>query len=277
VPDGTGGILAIGKITNTSGDNGMIWHMTKAGQWRQVSFQDAAPPEFASIAVASNGFVATADEAGGSQVMYSDDGESWQAATIAVGDGLALTVATYKNGFVAVGIDPARDGATTAWTSTDGQTWTMRTDWKLPPNVTALFGMGNNLIATADTAVPTPSASAPASAKPTATPATPVQSTTWWWSTTGLGWQQSGLQMTGGNWALVNGQLLALDPPAKLGGAWTAWSSLDGKTWQRPNSTPITFAGSSTCSIGSSQNRVVIVGWASANALLDYKGQFAAE
>jgi hypothetical protein len=284
VPDGSGGILAIGKITNTSGDNGMIWHMTKAGEWRQVSFQDAAPPEFASIAVASNGFVATADVAGGSQVMYSNDGETWQAATIAVGDGFALTVATYKNGFVAVGTDPARDGATTAWTSSDGQTWTMRTDWKLPPNVTALFGMGNNLIATADTAItaPTASASAAASAKApakaTPTPAAPVQTTTWWWSTTGVGWQQSGLQISGSNWAIVNGQLLALDAPIKATDAWTAWSSADGKSWQRPaTSAQLLFPGAKTCAIGSSNNQVVIVGWASSTALKDYKGQFASE
>ena len=37
VPDGSGGILAIGKVTNASGDNGMIWHMTKAGQWNQIA------------------------------------------------------------------------------------------------------------------------------------------------------------------------------------------------------------------------------------------------
>jgi hypothetical protein len=273
VPDGSGGILAIGKVTNASGDNGMIWHMTKAGQWRQVSFQDAAPPEFASIAVASNGFVATADTAGGSQVMYSDDGDTWQAATIAVGDGFGLTVATYKNGFVAVGTDPARAGATTAWTSGDGQTWTLRTDWKLPPNVTALFGMGSNLIATADTAIPAPSASA----KPTPTPAVAAQSTTWWWSATGVGWQQSGLQITGNNWAVVNGQLLALDPSAKPADPWIAWSSVDGKSWQRPVSSQIVFAGSKICGIGSSDNKVVIVGWATNSALTDYKGQFAAE
>jgi hypothetical protein len=279
VPDGKGGLLAVGKVTNTTGDNGMIWHMTKAGEWRQVNFSDDTPPEFASIAVAANGFVASADAAGGSKVMFSNDGDNWSAASIAVGDALSLTVATYKSGFVAVGTDPVREGATTAWTSSDGQTWTMRTDWKLPPNVSVLFGVGNTLIATADTVIPTPSASASASApaKPTPTPAATIPSTTWWWSTTGLGWQKSGLQVNGDNWAFVNGQILVLDAPAKASGTWTAWSSPDGKTWQRPNSDPITFAGSSSCAIASSGSRVVVIGWEAAGVLKDYKGEFATQ
>ena len=106
IPDGQGGIIAVGKVTNSSGDNGMIWHMTQSGKWQQAQFQDDAPPEFSSIAAGPGGFVASSDKAGGSQIMYSTDGNTWQAGAIAVGNGFALTVATYRYGYVAVGTDP---------------------------------------------------------------------------------------------------------------------------------------------------------------------------
>ena len=105
IPDGAGGVIAVGKVTDTSGDNGMIWHMTKAGDWRQVQFADDTPPEFVSVVAATGGFVASSDKAGGSPIMYSTDGDTWQAGSISVGDGFALTVATYRYGFVAVGTD----------------------------------------------------------------------------------------------------------------------------------------------------------------------------
>ena len=273
IPDGQGGIIAAGKVTNTSGDNGMIWHMTAAGAWTQAQFEDDAPPEFSSITAGPDGFVASSDVAGGSPIMYSTNGNTWQAGSIAVGNGFALGVATYRYGYVAVGTDPARKGATTAWTSPDGRTWTLRTDWHLPPNVTALFGMGSPLVASANTAVASAPSTSP-SAKPTPTPAATVQSTTWWWSASGVVWQQSGLQTSAGDWAFVNGRILVLSAPAKLTGNWTAWSSADGTSWQRPTSESITFAGSQTCAIASIGNRVVIVGWENAGALKDYFGQF---
>ena len=71
---------------------------------------DPAPPEFSSIVAGPSGFVAASDKAGGSPLMYSTDGETWKAASISVADGYALTVATYKLGFVATGNDPTRAG-----------------------------------------------------------------------------------------------------------------------------------------------------------------------
>jgi hypothetical protein len=115
IPDGKGGILAAGKVTNPSGDNGMIWHMSTPGKWTQVALHDDPPPEFSSIVAGAGQFVAVSDMPGGSTVMYSTDGDTWQAGSIAVGEGLALTVATYRYGYVAVGTDPA-DGSAMAWT-----------------------------------------------------------------------------------------------------------------------------------------------------------------
>jgi hypothetical protein len=277
IPDGQGGIIATGRVTNSAGNTGMIWHL-KAGNWQQVQFNDDAPPEVSSIAAGPGGFVASSDLGGGSQILYSTDGDTWQAGSIAVGSGFALSVATYRYGFVAVGTDPTRQGVTTAWTSPDGRTWTLRTDWHLPPNVTALFGMGNTLVAAANTAPPTASASSSASAapsvKPSPTPAVPVQSSTWWWSATGVVWQQSGLQTSSGDWAIANGRILVVSAPATAPGNWTAWNSADGKSWQRPGSESVAFAGSRTCTIASIGDRVIIVGWDSAGSLKDYFGRF---
>jgi hypothetical protein len=292
IPDGKGGILAAGKVTDTTGDNGMIWHMTKAGTWRQVAFQDDTPSEFSSIVAGSGGFVASSDTGGGSPIMYSTDGETWQASSIAVGNGLPLSVATYNYGYVAVGSDPAKQGATTAWTSPDGRTWTMRSDWRLPPNVTALFGVGFGLVATARTAIPGAAASPGSSAsalpsgspkatpkatakpKPTPTPLTTEKPITWWWSASGVSWLVSGLKTSTGNWAILNGHVVVLDAPTKLSSDWAAWTTLDGKVWRQPSSTPISFAGSKICFLSSRGNSLVIVGWQADGVLKDYYGEF---
>jgi hypothetical protein len=301
IPDGKGGILAAGKITDTTGDNGMIWHMTKAGTWRQVNFQDDTPTDFTSITAGPNGFVASSDSgASGSQVMYSTDGDTWQASTIAVNGTVPITVGTYHYGFVAVGSDPAKQGATTAWTSPDGRTWTMRSDWRMPPNVTAVFGMGYSIVATAKTTIPGAAASASASpgasgsasssaspsasptatpkvtAKPKPTPTLPstVKPVTWWWSATGVGWQTSGLQSAVGNWQVIGSEILVLDPPTKLSDNWTAWTSPDGRIWKHPQSSAVSFAGSKTCYIASRGSSILVVGWHADGVLEDYYGDF---
>jgi hypothetical protein len=304
IPDGHGGIVAAGKVTDVTGDNGMIWHMTNPGTWKQVQFQDDTPSEFSSIAAGPNGFVASSDTGDGSKIMYSTDGDTWQAGSINVGSGFALTVATYHYGFVAVGADSAHQGATTAWTSPDGRTWTMRTDWHLPPNATALFGMGYGLVAAARTgpsaapgssastgslvsAAPTASGGATALAGATATAtavplaaatATPAPSsnttTTWWWSATGVAWQQSGLASSGGNWAIAGNQILVFDAPTRSDGNWTAWTSSDGKSWNQPSASAITFPGSRSCVIATMGASIVIVSWQSTGILKDYYGAF---
>jgi hypothetical protein len=188
----------------------------------------------------------------------------------------------------------------------------MRTDWHLPVNVTQIFGIGNGLVAitngsgVAPTSSANPSASAPAPAsapasasgsasasasvtptakptlKPTAkpTPTAPPSGTvpsSWWWSSTGVKWQPSGLKTTGGNWAIVNGQILALDVPLKLTNNWTAWSSSDGKSWQRPASPALSFGGSTSCRIAWTPSQIVLVGWEAKGQLKDYFGSFSSQ
>ncbi len=295
IADGQGGIIAVGRVTNAKGDNGTIWHMAKPGDWHQAQILDDAPPEISSIAAGPNGFVASSDVAGGSPILYSTDGETWQAGAIHVASGFPLTVASYRYGFVAVGSDPAHAGASTAWTSPDGRTWTMRADWHLPANVTQLFGQGDGLVASAvavtptnaaSTASPVPSAKAGGSAKPTATPKAtavpkitptpaPVQAkVSWYWSSSGVVWQSTGLTTADGETAVLNGEILVLDAPAKATDNWIAWSSGDGKAWQRPPADAFLFRGSRTSGVAAIGNRVVFVGMDGAGQLKDYFGEF---
>jgi hypothetical protein len=299
IQDGKGGVIAIGSVTNATGSTGTIWHRT-ATDWHQVTIQDDAPPEFSSIAAGASGFVASSDKAGGSPVMYSADGETWYASAISVGDGFALSVATYQYGFVAEGVNVARGGASAAWTSSDGRTWTLRTDWKLPPNVTSLFGVGKNLVATSTVtpgalaaSTPVPSSAAPtdsgaASAAPSAAKATPAGTaapastpgqpyTQWWWSANGAAWQQTSLQTSSMNYAMVNNEIFTIDPP--VGGAtdWTTWSSADGHTWLRPVSDPISFPGAKVCALAALGNSLVIVGWDAPGQLKGYFGRLTSQ
>jgi hypothetical protein len=298
IPDGQGGIIAVGRVTNDKGDNGTIWHMAKAGDWHQAQILDDAPPEISSVAAGPNGFVASSDVVGGSPILYSSDGETWQAGAIAVASGFPLTVASYRYGFVAVGSDPARAGVSTAWTSPDGRTWTMRADWHLPANVTQLFGQGDGLVASAvavtptnaaSTGSPVPSATAGGSAKAsvvpkatavpkiTPTPA-PVQAkVSWYWSSSGVVWQSTGLTTADGQMAIINGEILVLDAPAKASDNWIAWSSADGKAWQRPPADAFLFRGSRTGGIAAIGNRVVFVGLDGVGQFKDYFGEFKAQ
>jgi hypothetical protein len=76
--------------------------------------------------------------------------------------------------------------------------------------------------------------------------------------------------------AIVSGQILVIDPAAKAGN-WTAWASADGKTWRKPATNPVLFAGAKTCVLASLNNRLVIVGWDGPGALKDYLGRLASQ
>jgi hypothetical protein len=275
ISDGKGGVIAVGKVTSTAGDTGTIWHLPKGGDWHQATLEDDAPPEFTSVTAGPTGYVAASDKAGGSTVMYSVDGETWTAGSIQVTGAANLLLGAYQYGFVAVASDKAHAGATTAWTSPDGRTWAMRSEWNLPINVTAVFGIGSGIVAVADGTGVAPSASASPTAKPSPTAAGTAGNSTWWWSSTGLVWRATGLTTAGSNFSIVNGRILAFSVAAKAGGAWTAYSSADGRTWQSLGVTAVSFAGSNVCRIASSGSRIAIIGWQATAQLKDFFGSYS--
>jgi hypothetical protein len=81
--------------------------------------------------------------------------------------------------------------------------------------------------------------------------------------------------MTGTNWAVIQNQILVLDPPAKATDNWILYSSSEGQTWQKPEAGAISFAGGRVCGIANSGSSVVIVGWETTNSLKDYIGKYA--
>jgi len=182
---------------------------------------------------------------------------------------------SYQYGFVAVASESAHGGATTAWTSPDGRTWTMRPDWDLPINVTGIVGMGSGLVAVANGTGVAPSPSASPTPKPSPTKAGTAGTASWWYSTSGLVWRQTSLTTIGTDYAVVNGRILAFSIPATAGAGWTAFSSADGRTWQSLGATTATFPGAPYCRIASSGSRVAIVGWQGTAQLKDYFGTFA--
>jgi hypothetical protein len=275
ISDGKGGVLAVGKVTSSAGDTGTIWHLPKGGDWHQATLEDDAPPEFTNVAVGEKGYVAVSDKAGGSIVMYSSDGETWNAGAISVTTAANLLVTSYQYGFVIVASDKARGGATNAWTSPDGRTWSARSEWALPLNVTAILGTSSGIVAVTSGSGVAPSASASATPKPSPTKAGALASGNWWWSSTGLVWRQTGLTATGAYFGLVNGRIVAFSPPSKVGDPWTGFSSADGRTWQTIGKTAVTFAGVNVCRIASSGSRVVVIGWQATAQLKDFYGSYA--
>jgi hypothetical protein len=236
---------------------------------------------------------AASDVAGGSKILYSTDGETWQAGAIAVAENFSLSVSSYRHGYVAVGFDKAREGTTTAWTSPDGRTWSIQAGWRLPAYVTQVFGVGDGLVAVAQivkpaaaatpgapSASPSPTKKATVTPKPSATPTPAGPEYEWYWSTSGVVWQPSGLTTTGGDSALVNGELVVVDPSTTAGAPWSVFTSDDGKSWQRPilatEGATMTFKGSKICHIISVGNHIAIVGTEAPGDLRDFFGSLVA-
>jgi hypothetical protein len=274
IDDGQGGVVAVGSL-NGDTQTAAVWQLTGTA-WTPgtITVDGTAPTSLGSVATQKGNFVAAADSEGGARILFSRDGQTWQAASISGADNYQLTVTSWSGGFLATGANSAGKGA--AWSSPDGQFWISEASWKLPGNLIAVYGTRTGLIAT------------------TASVAT---GTSWWWSTDGREWHDSQLTTAGGCWSTFDSGLLAVSsalpgaaasgtptpaptptpkptprpsgsiaptpsPTIGFAGGWTIWASKDDRTWQQPGADKFGFDADTTCRIASTQGRVVIVGWA---------------
>lgn len=251
VRDGQGGIVAVGKITGTSGDSPAIWRL--AGEsWTAATITGAAPTAFSSVAAQRGSYVAAAGSDGGARLFFSDDGMTWIEAAIPGATGYTLSVTSWSGGFIASGSNPDGSGKVSVWTSADGLTWTARTDWKLPAKSGPVYGAGSGLVTTSTSV---------------------TGDTSWWWSADGKSWQDSKLTTTGGCWGAVDAGFLAITaPPAGSDNKWSVFASKDAHSWQQPMTDTFSFGVPAPCRMASLGGHVIVVGWLKSGVLEDFYG-----
>ena len=251
VRDGQGGIVAVGKVTGTSGDSPAIWRLT-GDAWTAATITGAAPTALSSVAAHRGSYVAAAGADGGARLLFSDDGMTWIEAAIPGATGYTLSVTSWSGGFVASGFDPAGSGMVSVWTSSDGLTWTGKSDWKLPAKSGLIYGAGNGLVMTSTSV---------------------TSETSWWWSADGKSWLDSRLTTTGGCWGAVDAGFLAIAaPPAGSDNKWSVFASRDARSWQKPTADTISFGVPTPCRVASLGQHVIVVGWLQPGVLHDFYG-----
>ena len=251
VRDAQGGIIAVGKVTGTSGDSAAIWRL--AGEsWTAATINGAAPTALSSVAAHRGSYVAAAGADGGPRLLFSDDGMTWIEAAIPGATGYTLSVTSWSGGFVASGFDPGGSGQVSVWTSADGLTWTGKADWKLPAKSGPVYGAGSGLVTTSTSV---------------------TGDTSWWWSADGKSWQDSKLTTTGGCWGAVDAGVLTISaPPAGSDNNWSVFASKDARSWQKPTSDTFSFGVPTPCRVASLGQHVVVVGWLQPGVLHDFYG-----
>lgn len=251
VRDAQGGTIAVGKVTGTSGDSAAIWRL--AGEsWTAATINGAAPAALSSVAARRGSYVAAAGADGGPRLLFSDDGMTWIEAAIPGATGYMLSVTSWSGGFVASGLNPDGTGTVSVWTSSDGLTWTGKTDWKLPAKSGLVYGAGSGLVTTSTSV---------------------TSGTSWWWSADGKSWQDSKLTTTGGCWGAVDAGFLAIAaPPAGSDNKWSVFASKDARSWQKPTADTFSFGVPTPCRVASLGQHVVVVGWLQPGVLHDFYG-----
>jgi hypothetical protein len=76
---------------------------------------------------------------------------------------------------------------------------------------------------------------------------------------------------------VINGEILVLDAPYSATDSWTAYTSGDGKTWQRPATDAFLFKGTRTAGVALIGTRIVVVGDDGPGLFKDYTGLFKAK
>jgi len=101
---------------------------SKATGWMQVPPQPSVSgTQFLRVVWTGSRFVATGSpiDANGGVILDSSDGLTWNRQTIQAADQMPMALAAGPRGVVAVG---SMDDHVTAWSSSDGLTWTVRRD-----------------------------------------------------------------------------------------------------------------------------------------------------
>ena len=272
VPDGQGGVIAVGTIAGSDSAVGAIWTL-KGSTWTPatISVSGGAPSSLGSVEAYQGNYVAAASSEDGPRLLFSGDGQNWDQAAISGADGRMLTVSSWSGGFIATGPDiggsanpgdsatpeaastPNSSAPLGVWTSADGLTWVSQSDWKLPAKTAFVYGARKNLLATT-TGLTT--------------------AVSWWWSADGSTWKDPKLATTGGCWAAIDAGFVSVSAPAAgTNGTWRLVASKDGQAWQAPGGSSISFGGPSTaCGVASIGDRVVVVGWSKEGVLQDLYG-----
>jgi hypothetical protein len=269
VSDDQGGIVAVGSYGSGDTQTAAAWHLS-GSTWTAASIGGAgdSPNGLTSVAAYKGVYVAATTSETGPRLLTSTDGVHWTPVANYAADQTAFTVSAWSGGFVGSGIDDT--GRLWVWTSSDGMAWVENTSWKIPAYAAAVHGARTGLVITS-TGV--------------------TNNTSWWWSANGESWQDSKLTTSAGCWGILDSGFVVVSappgtlpagatpaaPPAATPSAgpavnWSLWASRDTRTWLRPGTEAFGFAGSGTCRLASSGNRMLIVGWTKAGVLGAYFG-----
>ena len=207
------------------GTNGaLIWTSTDGDAWSPATGEGFARVSIASVAYGDGRWVAvgrdlTDIEQDLGAAWLSTDGSTWRRITSPAFDGAQLvSITAAGTGFVAVGTLLEGVDAAAAWTTADGETWTLAPVTRDLEHsfMWSVTTGGPGLVATGWTRDPEPTAA-------------------FWTSRDGLAWARAPLPMGGtglqGRAVLdLGGSLVAVGDRVE-GGAAALWISTDARSW----------------------------------------------
>jgi hypothetical protein len=113
------GFVAVGTESGGQETLGVVLQSLDGRRWERLATVPAT--RLSRVAAGRSGFLALAEEAGGSVLLASLDGRRWEpVSSAAFGAATVADIAAIDGGWVAVG---SGDGRARAWSSPDGQAW----------------------------------------------------------------------------------------------------------------------------------------------------------